>query len=133
MNGCCDYRLLDGGATDAVRALLDGAADGVLEEEGARPLICAECREFVTDRRLAMEVEGGHRHRCTNPAGVTFEIGCFAEAPGAVALGTPTLEHTWFEGCAWSFALCARCGAHLGWYFSGRDDFFGLILSRLRG
>jgi hypothetical protein len=100
---------------------------------GARAYWCAACDTHVADEDAAIDVGGAHRHRFINPAGVEFEIGCFRDARCRVA-GAPTLEATWFAGFAWSFALCANCGEHLGWrYDSDGAAFLGLILARLVG
>lgn len=103
------------------------------DEGGARCYFCAACTTKVAREEAAIEVAGTHRHRFTNPAGVTFELGCFREAACRVD-GEPTLEHTWFAGCAWSYALCFNCRAHLGWRYEGAGTrFFGLIVDRLVG
>jgi hypothetical protein len=97
-----------------------------------RRLLCAACRNPVTDERERMSLNGGHAHTCTNPAGLTFRIGCFREARGCAALGRASAEHTWFAGYAWQVAVCARCGVQLGWrYQRSADRFYGLILDRL--
>ena len=99
----------------------------------ARAWWCAACTTRVAGEDAAIDVAGAHRHRFVNPAGAEFEIGCFTSAACRVD-GAPTLEHTWFAGFAWSYALCANCRAHLGWcYESDATRFFGLILSRLVG
>jgi hypothetical protein len=97
-----------------------------------RRLFCALCRHPVTHQDQRIRVNGGHEHRCTNPGGYIFDIGCFHEAAGCVAVGAATEAHTWFEGYAWRVALCAGCERHLGWRFAAPADFFhGLILDRL--
>jgi hypothetical protein len=102
------------------------------EEALARPCwCCAACGLNITDREQSILVAGRHVHRCTNPAGFAFEIGCFRQAPGCVAAGEPTLEWTWFAGYRWQIALCRQCGVHLGWRYTGEDSFFGLILDHL--
>jgi hypothetical protein len=79
-----------------------------------------------------MEGHGSTVHRRVNPAGIVFEFGCFASAPGAAVIGEPTEEHSWFPGYVWSYVLCRGCGEHLGWHFQGADSpFHGLILDRL--
>ena len=99
----------------------------------ARAYWCAACTTRVAAEDAAIAMNGAHRHRFVNPAGVEFEIGCFRDARCRVA-GAPTLEATWFAGFAWSFALCANCGAHLGWRYDGDGAaFLGLILARLVG
>ena len=100
------------------------------EEE--RRLFCALCGHPVTHLNERVEVSGGHEHRCTNPGGYSFHIGCFREAGGCVAIGDATDAHTWFKGYAWRVALCAGCDRHLGWRFeAAADHFHGLILDRL--
>jgi hypothetical protein len=66
-----------------------------------------------------------------NPAGVFFVFDCCRDAPGCAVGGPPTTEATGFAGCAWQSAHCARCEAHLGWRFSGAQDFFGLVSERV--
>ncbi len=79
-----------------------------------------------------MAVEGRSVHRRANPVGFEFEFGCFGRAPGAVAAGEATAEHSWFAGFTWRYSLCRGCGKHLGWLFeSVGTSFHGLILDRL--
>ncbi|HEX9100995.1 MAG TPA: cereblon family protein, partial [Polyangia bacterium] len=82
--------------------------------DGARAYWCSACKTRVAAEDDAVAVAGAHQHRFVNPAGVEFEIGCFARA-ACRSDGEPTLEHTWFAGFAWSYASCANCRAHLGW------------------
>jgi hypothetical protein len=106
---------------------------GVLEQpEGGQPLLCLACGHPITSLRERIAAEGAHQHTFTNPGGYVFRIGCFGRAPGCLQAGQPTLEHTWFPGYAWLYALCGGCRTHLGWVFrSGQSAFFGLILDRL--
>ena len=97
-----------------------------------RRLLCVGCGTPVTDQAEAIEVAGAHHHRRTNPAGLTFDIACFARAPGCAEAGPATAEHSWFPGYRWRVAVCRGCGGHLGWGFRGADRFFGLIRDRLR-
>lgn len=95
-------------------------------------LFCAACRHPVTHQDQRIPVQGAHEHRCTNPHGITYHIGCFHEAAGCATIGEATLENTWFPGYAWRIALCANCRVHLGWRFQSPDDYFhGLIVARL--
>jgi len=89
---------------------------------------CKNCDNTVTSPELAIEP---HEHTFRNPAGYSFHILCYSDAPGAVDLGEPTTEYCWFPGYAWSFALCVQCNSHLGWWFSGPDRFIGLIATRV--
>jgi hypothetical protein len=117
------------GSTAARSQLAPGVED---ESKKERRLFCALCRHPITHQDERIEVNGGHRHRCTNPAGYTFEIGCFREAGGCIVVGAATEAHTWFKGYAWKIALCASCERHIGWRFEARaDHFHGLILDRL--
>ena len=97
----------------------------------AGKLLCRFCRLAVTDESERLAVAGEHAHTRSNPHGITFCFGCFAGAPGCVAIGAATLEHSWFAGCRWRIAVCRGCGEHLGWLFTGAHRFFGLILGRL--
>ena len=103
------------------------------KSENAPLLRCAECGQGITDPRARTERGGQHEHRCENPLGIGFGIGCFAWAPGCAELGDSTEEHTWFPGYAWRVVVCRGCARHLGWRFqSPGDRFFGLILSKLQ-
>jgi len=115
-----------GGPERAVQRILQDEETG----RGSR-LYCRFCRHGITATNAAMSVNGGQVHVRTNPAGLTFEFGCFSRAPGCAATGPPTSEHTWFPGHAWQIAVCGGCGEHLGWRFRGEPGFFGLILNRL--
>ena len=93
---------------------------------------CRRCRHDVTAGHFAIEVEGAHAHTFRNPAGWSFRLGCFADAPGAAVSGAATYADTWFSGHAWRFAHCTACGTHLGWWFvGGSSAFCGLVLTRL--
>lgn len=106
--------------------------DKTTTEKEKKSILCKYCRNEVTSAEHTIIINGNHSHTFTNPAGITFTIGCFSEAWGCIAYGIPTYEHTWFPGYSWSIALCARCYVHLGWYYqSGRNFFFGLILNNL--
>ncbi len=93
---------------------------------------CRECSHAVTRGRWAIERQGAFEHRFRNPAGWSFQVGCYAQAPGALAQGEPTSECSWFDGYLWRFAICGNCGTHLGWWYVGPDSFAGLIVTRLR-
>lgn len=98
-----------------------------------RGLCCVRCGLLVTWPDQRRERDGSHVHAFFNPHGHLFELGVFATAPGARPLGRPSLDFTWFAGCAWRVAECRGCGAHLGWEYRDQagGTFFGLILDRL--
>jgi hypothetical protein len=109
----------------AVTAGADAAAD--------RPLRCLRCGHLVTREAARIRIGGSHEHGFVNPAGVSFHIGCFREAPGCAPRGEPSDEHTWFPGHSWRVAFCRGCGVHLGWAFSapGTEGFYGLVLGAI--
>ncbi|GAB7079328.1 cereblon family protein [Megalodesulfovibrio paquesii] len=96
-----------------------------------KPLRCRRCNAPVTSRDAAVEVSGRHAHVCCNPAGLVFEIRCFAMAKGCAAIGLPSSAFTWFARYSWQISVCRQCRAHLGWKFTGPTQFFGLIVDRL--
>ncbi|MGE0871523.1 MAG: cereblon family protein [Kofleriaceae bacterium] len=103
-------------------------------ERADESLRCAACDHRITERAYRIEQNGAHQHTFVNPAGVVFEIGCFALAPGCVHLGDVEHAFTWFPGWKWQVAVCARCRTHLGWiYRLEGEQFHGLILAALRG
>lgn len=119
---------------DATTRAADLKSEKADQEEAAghgSDLCCRACRHGITSQQAAVPVNGRQMHVCTNPSGVTFEFGCYSQAPGCAVTGKPTAEHTWFPGYTWQIAQCAGCGTHLGWYFRGGSGFFGLILNRL--
>jgi len=97
-------------------------------------LVCAQFGVGITRPTNRISIDGGHKHTFANPHGVVFEIGCFAQALGCLAVGEATGDFTWFRGYRWRIAICARCSSHLGWRFESGSGhtFFGLILDRLR-
>ena len=127
---------LDRDAVERIEQLVREALRRQEEEKKTPPephaLLCAACDHPVTDERLRIRVQGAHRHHCVNPLGVTFDVSCFSEAGGALALGTPESDDSWFPGHRWRYALCGGCGEHLGWHYSGIDEFFGLIEEKLK-
>lgn len=120
-----------GSATGPAEDLVEDVVERVTEQLDDI-LRCLRCQHEVTARRHAVEIGGAHTHMFRNPAGWSFRIGCFSDAPGAVVAGVATYAHTWFPGYAWRLAHCRGCGTHLGWWFVGASDAFaGLVLTRL--
>lgn len=73
-----------------------------------------------------------HEHTFANPHGIIYRIGCFRNAPGCSVLPEEYKEFSWFDGFAWSHAMCSSCRTHLGWkYDRSGECFFGLVLDRL--
>ena len=103
------------------------------DEPWERALVCRTCGLPVALVRDRVEVNGKHGHALFNPAGILFEVGCFAAAQGCRFEGEFTPEFSWFPGFAWRYALCRRCDVHLGWEYRGAaGGFVGLIMTELR-
>lgn len=97
-----------------------------------RKLFCRRCRLMITDEGQVLEVNGMHFHTFFNPAGLVFEIACFADAAGCRQEGVPSGHFSWFSGTHWQVAVCRSCETHLGWFFQGQGaSFYGLIRNRL--
>ncbi len=95
-------------------------------------ILCRNCRYKITSIENIIAVNGQHKHTFTNPAGITYEIGCFSSAEGCLIYGNHTTDFTWFKGFSWCYSLCSNCFFHLGWHYqSSERHFFGLILDNL--
>ncbi len=114
-----------------------GPESGVKIQTELKPddWLCVACSKKITEDKERFEYDGETEFRFTNPEGYIFDIITFRTAAGCREAGEPTLDFTWFKNYSWSFALCGRCGLHLGWKYSGaasaEDSFYGLIRSRL--
>ncbi len=99
----------------------------------ASALRCAACGHVITDASQRIAMTGAHVHLFTNPAGIVFEIGCFASAPGCAHVGPSEDAFSWFPGWSWQIATCASCRVHLGWiYRNAGEQFHGVIVAALR-
>lgn len=96
--------------------------------QSQKTIRCKSCGHDITRPALAIEP---HEHTFRNPAGYSFHVLCFSDAPGAADVGDSTTEACWFPGYAWTFAICMQCKSHLGWWYNGSDRFAGLIATRL--
>jgi hypothetical protein len=95
-------------------------------------LLCRQCGQVMTSRESVIEIDGASDHVFENPHGMVYHVRCFGEAPGAVTLGAPTNDFTWFRGYTWQIALCGGCRSHVGWAFiADKHRFWGLIPGRL--
>lgn len=107
---------------------LDKATDESADVEEKKTIRCRSCEHDVTSPEWATQP---HEHTFRNPAGYSFHVLCFSDAPGAADVGEATTEACWFPGYAWTFAICQQCHNHLGWWYTGKDRFAGLIATRL--
>jgi hypothetical protein len=90
---------------------------------------CTACGHALAPQRAGIDVEGKHVHTFVNPMGHEYTIRCFGDAPGCQGTGEESTFFTWFKGFAWQVALCAACGAHVGWSFRKEGgSFWGLIV-----
>jgi hypothetical protein len=93
--------------------------------------LCLKCSKKITTDKDRFLYNDQSEFQFTNPDGYIFDIITFNSADGCIEQGKPTMEFTWFKGHSWLFALCSRCGLHLGWKYKGEFSFYGLIRARL--
>jgi predicted RNA-binding Zn-ribbon protein involved in translation (DUF1610 family) len=104
---------------------------------GAKVFQCFACGYLITRSDHLISLQGKNRHVFINPVGIEFDFQTFSSCDGAIAVREATVEHTWFPGYAWRFALCGRCGEHLGWYYEGVSSwnrpsaFWGILVARI--
>lgn len=116
---------------NAAVVLPEENANNVRQRLAPRALVCRRCHHVISSDSERIDVAGAHSHTCVNPHGTVYRIGCFSAAPGCSAIGTHSIQYSWFKGYSWQVTLCRHCQEHLGWRFRGSDVFFGLILKRL--
>lgn len=119
----------------------NGSSPLVEQKPGTRPLtatsqaegdwLCGLCHTCVANDQDRFSIDGKSEFTFSNPEGVWFEILTFSETRRCEQGGAPTLEHTWFPGCAWSWCHCGECGQQLGWFYTGAQEFVGLIKARI--
>jgi hypothetical protein len=104
---------------------------------GAKAYKCSACGALITHSDRLCTISGKSRHRFVNPANIECDFRTFSSCQGAIALGNPTPQDTWFPGYGWRLALCRHCGQHLGWHYqavSGATrpkDFWGVLVSQI--
>jgi hypothetical protein len=101
-------------------------------KEPKKKILCATCRQWITNENEMMVIAGSSIHIFKNPQHIFFQVGCFKKVRGCLIVGIPTMEYTWFLGYTWNFTYCRKCHSHLGWFYqSAASNFFGLILNKL--
>jgi hypothetical protein len=93
--------------------------------------LCIACSHKITSDKKRFEFNNQSEFHFINPVGYHFDIILFSEAEGCREFGEPTMDYTWFAGHTWTYALCSRCGNHLGWKYTGKYSFYGLIRTRI--
>lgn len=115
---------------------LDRKLSDLIDDANTDPgdfIVCALCSHVVTQKSQAIDVQGAHQHRCTNPHGIEFLVGCYGQALGCDLSGDRHHADSWFAGFQWRIATCSDCQQHLGWYFDSSEAFFyGLIAERIQ-
>ena len=101
------------------------------QSDAANDWLCAWCLNRVASEKDRFRYDGKSEFSFNNPEGIRFDIFIFSRTTGCRPTGVPTLEHTWFQGHAWSFCVCDQCRMHLGWYYAGPSEFVGLICHRI--
>ena len=122
---------LNGGETVLTPAVVSQTRTAATVSNPAGDWLCAWCLNPVANESDRFKYEGTDQFNFANPEGIRFAIITFSRTRGCHQTGLPTLEHTWFAGHRWSFCHCDRCGQHLGWYYTGKHDFAGLIMERI--
>ena len=105
----------------------------VEDDSDKRWVRCRSCHNKIALISDKISIDGNDSYIFQNPSGIFFRIVCFANAPGSIIVSEFTDEHTWFTGYQWSISLCGLCHKHIGWLYSGQDEFYGLIADRLSG
>ena len=93
--------------------------------------LCLICNKKITTDKARFLYNDQSEFQFINPDGFVFDIITFNSADGCLDAGVPTIKFTWFPGHFWSYAMCSRCGSHLGWKYSGKFSFYGLIKERI--
>ena len=123
-------------ALDKERQELDPKLKEIVEREPVERrdlVLCASCGHGIAQQSDRIEVAGGFSHYFTNPFGLEYHVGCYADAPGCAISGAAMAADTWFPGFRWRLASCAACQQHLGWYFDQTEVYFyGLVLDYIR-
>ncbi len=103
-------------------------------EETDGGILCKVCDHLITRPEELVTINDRFIHCFTNPAGVSYEIQCYKDAPGVLVSGKPTDFFSWFPGYRWQYSYCQQCKIHLGWLFSSDTDaFYGLNIAMLKG
>lgn len=113
---------------DPIEKIIQATANG-----DGELLLCHICQNAVTRTGEQTEIGVSNHYRFTNPAGITYSVDCFRNAPGCAIIGDPTEQDSWFGSYRWQIAICCECREHLGWYYQNASEryFFGLIPDRL--
>lgn len=126
-------------ASGRVGANAPGTRQAEESPEADRSFRCRSCGARVARGRDVFGPGGASPVQVfPNPSGQMRRILTVRFASGMTFLGEPTTDFTWFKGYSWTIALCAACGAHLGWRYdrvaleeAWPERFFGLLVDAL--
>lgn len=121
------YHCLD--ATQPEKSPLNDESSKV-ESDNEKIICCANCGAYITRSDFAIEINGLHQHTRENPHHHVFTFRCFSEVDNIFRTGDATDEHSWFTSLKWQICFC-QCDIHIGWYFSGAENFFALLTNRI--
>jgi DNA-directed RNA polymerase subunit RPC12/RpoP len=94
-----------------------GPLSAGIDEKESKSYRCAACKSVITYADRLVDLLGKSLHRCKYSPGVFCELFTFSSCPGAFNIGEPNEYYSWFPGYGWSFAVCRKCGNHLGWRY----------------
>jgi hypothetical protein len=106
---------------------------------GGRWHRCRACRTRLARESDEIAVGGEVLHAAINPAGYYHVFVTVGRCENVRSVGEPTLEATWFPGCAWQVLACGGCDAQLGWRWLAAAEagapspFYGLRVDALAG
>jgi len=82
-------------------------------------LVCLNCQTKLADQTsiFSMSTEGP-QGTFINPNGHLHETLTLHHAINLSAIGSPSVEYSWFPGYAWTVLVCSSCYSHIGWRFT---------------
>lgn len=104
------------------------------DEKGKNAYLCAWCGVFISHSGLLVKMNGAVHHSFVNPSGVRCNFRTLRNCENVVIHEDLYLEHSWFTGYGWRFAMCGNCFHHLGWKYDSvgkKNDltaFFGILI-----
>ena len=114
-------------------------ADFLRQQDGV--LGCARCSSVVSHSQdLLHRTDEGCSGLFVNQHGWIHDMITTSsiEIESVSFSGLPTEEFTWFKGYSWQIFGCRKCGLHLGWRYTSRDEkavpliFYGLRRQSIR-
>ncbi|ONK79086.1 uncharacterized protein A4U43_C01F2800 [Asparagus officinalis] len=82
-------------------------------------ICCKNCHTLIAKRSdMVIMSSDGPLNAYVNPHGYVHEAITVYNATALALWGSPSKEHSWFPGYAWTIANCATCESHMGWLFT---------------